>query len=58
MAGELGLDIYVLSLSSKGYAPYIWDLIRYSRFVILSMSDNTLATLMGGVPSRYARVFI
>ncbi|OCB87677.1 hypothetical protein A7U60_g5203 [Sanghuangporus baumii] len=34
LAGELGLDIYVLSLSSKG------------------MSDNTLATLMGGVPSR------
>ncbi|EJC99988.1 uncharacterized protein FOMMEDRAFT_22463 [Fomitiporia mediterranea MF3/22] len=34
LAGELGLDIYVVSLSSKG------------------MSDNTLATLMGGVPSR------
>ncbi|KAH8108653.1 P-loop containing nucleoside triphosphate hydrolase protein [Phellopilus nigrolimitatus] len=34
MAGELGLDIYVVSLSSKG------------------MSDNTLATLMGQVPSR------
>ncbi|KAJ7582059.1 P-loop containing nucleoside triphosphate hydrolase protein [Mycena floridula] len=34
LAGELGLDIYVVSLSSKG------------------MSDNTLTTLMGGVPSR------
>jgi chaperone BCS1 len=34
LAGELGLDIYVLSLSAKG------------------MSDNTLATLMGLVPSR------
>ncbi|KAF8159270.1 P-loop containing nucleoside triphosphate hydrolase protein [Crassisporium funariophilum] len=34
MAGELGLDIYVVSLSSKG------------------MSDNTLTTLMGHVPSR------
>ncbi|KAI0065513.1 P-loop containing nucleoside triphosphate hydrolase protein [Artomyces pyxidatus] len=34
MAGELGLDIYVVSLSSKG------------------MSDNTLTTLMGNVPSR------
>ncbi|KAH7890959.1 P-loop containing nucleoside triphosphate hydrolase protein [Phlebopus sp. FC_14] len=34
MAGELGLDIYVVSLSSKG------------------MSDNTLTTLMGLVPSR------
>lgn len=34
MAGELGLDIYVVSLSGKG------------------MSDNTLATLMGQVPSR------
>ncbi|KDQ61810.1 hypothetical protein JAAARDRAFT_31284 [Jaapia argillacea MUCL 33604] len=34
LAGELGLDIYVVSLSSKG------------------MSDNTLATLMGHVPSR------
>ncbi|KAG1789968.1 P-loop containing nucleoside triphosphate hydrolase protein [Suillus plorans] len=35
LAGELGLDIYVVSLSSKG------------------MSDNTLTTLMGHVPSRY-----
>ncbi|KAG6828504.1 hypothetical protein H0H92_007780 [Tricholoma furcatifolium] len=34
LAGELGLDIYVVSLSSKG------------------MSDNTLTTLMGQVPSR------
>ncbi|RPD73050.1 P-loop containing nucleoside triphosphate hydrolase protein [Lentinus tigrinus ALCF2SS1-7] len=34
LAGELGLDIYVVSLSSKG------------------MSDNTLTTLMGNVPSR------
>ncbi|KAH9958838.1 P-loop containing nucleoside triphosphate hydrolase protein [Russula dissimulans] len=34
LAGELGLDIYVVSLSSKG------------------MSDNTLSTLMGNVPSR------
>ncbi|KAF9068383.1 P-loop containing nucleoside triphosphate hydrolase protein [Rhodocollybia butyracea] len=34
LAGELGLDIYVVSLSSKG------------------MSDNTLTTLMGSVPSR------
>ncbi|KAF9224135.1 P-loop containing nucleoside triphosphate hydrolase protein [Gyrodon lividus] len=34
LAGELGLDIYVVSLSSKG------------------MSDNTLSTLMGHVPSR------
>ncbi|CAL1714014.1 unnamed protein product [Somion occarium] len=34
LAGELGLDIYVISLSSKG------------------MSDNTLANLMGNVPSR------
>ncbi|KAF8638406.1 hypothetical protein AX17_002231 [Amanita inopinata Kibby_2008] len=34
LAGELGLDIYVLSLSAKG------------------MSDNSLATLMGLVPSR------
>jgi len=34
LAGELGLDIYVVSLSSKG------------------MSDNTLTTLMGLVPSR------
>ncbi|KAF8513009.1 P-loop containing nucleoside triphosphate hydrolase protein [Hysterangium stoloniferum] len=34
LAGELGLDIYVVSLSSKG------------------MSDNTLSTLMGDVPSR------
>ncbi|KAF8634654.1 hypothetical protein AX15_000794 [Amanita polypyramis BW_CC] len=34
LAGEVGLDIYVLSLSAKG------------------MSDNTLATLMGLVPSR------
>ncbi|KAH9970951.1 P-loop containing nucleoside triphosphate hydrolase protein [Lactifluus volemus] len=34
LAGELGLDIYVVSLSSKG------------------MSDNTLNTLMGSVPSR------
>ncbi|PFH50949.1 hypothetical protein AMATHDRAFT_85429 [Amanita thiersii Skay4041] len=34
LAGELGLDIYVLSLSAKG------------------MSDNTLSTLMGLVPSR------
>ncbi|KAI4520984.1 P-loop containing nucleoside triphosphate hydrolase protein [Schizophyllum commune Tattone D] len=34
LAGELGLDIYVVSLSSKG------------------MSDNTLTTLMGHVPSR------
>lgn len=34
LAGELGLDIYVVSLSSKG------------------MSDNTLITLMGTVPSR------
>ncbi|CAK5273640.1 unnamed protein product [Mycena citricolor] len=33
LAGELGLDIYVVSLSSKG------------------MSDNTLTTLMGHVPS-------
>ncbi|KAF7356935.1 putative mitochondrial chaperone BCS1-B [Mycena venus] len=33
-AGELGLDIYVVSLSSKG------------------MSDNTLTTLMGHVPTR------
>jgi hypothetical protein len=32
--GELGLDIYVVSLSSKG------------------MSDNTLSSLMGDVPSR------
>ncbi|EJD48205.1 P-loop containing nucleoside triphosphate hydrolase protein [Auricularia subglabra TFB-10046 SS5] len=34
LAGELGLDIYVVSLSSKG------------------MSDNTLNSLMGRVPSR------
>ncbi|TDL26593.1 P-loop containing nucleoside triphosphate hydrolase protein [Rickenella mellea] len=34
LAGELGLDIYVVSLSMKG------------------MSDNTLQTLMGHVPSR------
>ncbi|KAF7317765.1 putative mitochondrial chaperone BCS1-B [Mycena kentingensis (nom. inval.)] len=34
LAGELGLDIYVISLSAKG------------------MSDNTLTTLMGNVPSR------
>jgi len=34
LAGELSLDIYVVSLSSKG------------------MSDNTLTTLMGHVPSR------
>ncbi|KAJ7065335.1 P-loop containing nucleoside triphosphate hydrolase protein [Mycena amicta] len=34
LAGELGLDIYVVSLSAKG------------------MSDNTLTTLMGNVPSR------
>ncbi|PCH36454.1 nucleoside triphosphate hydrolase protein [Wolfiporia cocos MD-104 SS10] len=34
LAGELGLDIYVVSLSSKG------------------MSDNTLSSLMGNVPSR------
>ncbi|KIJ55118.1 hypothetical protein M422DRAFT_151461 [Sphaerobolus stellatus SS14] len=34
LAGELGLDIYVVSLSSKG------------------MSDNTLSSLMGDVPSR------
>ncbi|KAF8721817.1 hypothetical protein AX14_010168 [Amanita brunnescens Koide BX004] len=34
LAGELSLDIYVLSLSAKG------------------MSDNTLTTLMGLVPSR------
>ncbi|KAG6836692.1 hypothetical protein H0H93_004803 [Arthromyces matolae] len=34
LAGELGLDIYVVSLSSKG------------------MSDNTLTTLMGHVPTR------
>ncbi|KAL0570944.1 hypothetical protein V5O48_011014 [Marasmius crinis-equi] len=34
LAGELGLDIYVVSLSAKG------------------MSDNTLSTLMGNVPSR------
>ncbi|KAA1470269.1 P-loop containing nucleoside triphosphate hydrolase protein [Dentipellis sp. KUC8613] len=34
LAGELNLDIYVVSLSSKG------------------MSDNTLTTLMGNVPSR------
>jgi len=34
LAGELGLDIYVVSLSSKG------------------MSDNTLTTLIGHVPSR------
>ncbi|KZP28643.1 P-loop containing nucleoside triphosphate hydrolase protein [Athelia psychrophila] len=34
LAGELGLDIYVVSLSAKG------------------MSDNTLTTLMGGVPTR------
>ncbi|KAF8585402.1 P-loop containing nucleoside triphosphate hydrolase protein [Ramaria rubella] len=34
LAGELGLDIYVVSLSSKG------------------MSDNTLGSLMGDVPSR------
>ncbi|KAI0091429.1 P-loop containing nucleoside triphosphate hydrolase protein [Irpex rosettiformis] len=34
LAGELGLDIYVVSLSSKG------------------MSDDTLAKLMGNVPSR------
>ncbi|KAF8336233.1 P-loop containing nucleoside triphosphate hydrolase protein [Amanita rubescens] len=34
LAGELGLDIYVLSLSAKG------------------MSDNTLTTLMGLVPTR------
>ncbi|QRV88583.1 mitochondrial chaperone BCS1 [Ceratobasidium sp. AG-Ba] len=34
LAGELGLDIYVASLSMKG------------------MSDNTLANLMGRIPSR------
>ncbi|KAJ7156894.1 P-loop containing nucleoside triphosphate hydrolase protein [Mycena crocata] len=34
LAGELGLDIYVVSLSAKG------------------MSDNTLTTLMGHVPTR------
>ncbi|KAN0124883.1 P-loop containing nucleoside triphosphate hydrolase [Russula decolorans] len=34
LAGELGLDIYVVSLSLRG------------------MSDNTLSTLMGNVPSR------
>ncbi|TFK73736.1 P-loop containing nucleoside triphosphate hydrolase protein [Pluteus cervinus] len=34
LAGELGLDIYVVSLSAKG------------------MSDNTLTTLMGNVPTR------
>ncbi|KAH9962650.1 P-loop containing nucleoside triphosphate hydrolase protein [Russula dissimulans] len=34
LAGELGLDIFVVSLSSKG------------------MSDDTLSTLMGNVPSR------
>ncbi|KAI0315045.1 P-loop containing nucleoside triphosphate hydrolase protein [Amylostereum chailletii] len=34
LAGELDLDIYVVSLSSKG------------------MSDNTLTTLMGSVPTR------
>ncbi|KAI9507948.1 P-loop containing nucleoside triphosphate hydrolase protein [Russula earlei] len=34
LAGELGLDIYVVNLSSKG------------------MSDETLMTLMGSVPSR------
>ncbi|EIM86939.1 P-loop containing nucleoside triphosphate hydrolase protein [Stereum hirsutum FP-91666 SS1] len=34
LAGQLNLDIYVVSLSSKG------------------MSDNTLNTLMGNVPSR------
>ncbi|KAG6381797.1 P-loop containing nucleoside triphosphate hydrolase protein [Boletus reticuloceps] len=38
LAGELGLDIYVVSLSSKG------------------MSDNTLTTLMGHVPSRSVNV--
>jgi chaperone BCS1 len=36
LAGELGLDIYVVSLSSKG------------------MNDNTLSSLVGNMPSRYA----
>ncbi|KAH9913084.1 uncharacterized protein BXZ73DRAFT_107061 [Epithele typhae] len=40
LAGELGLDIYVVSLSSKG------------QVVSRMMSDNTLTTLMGNVPSR------
>ena len=54
LAGELGLDIYVVSLSSKGYGvsrrrvPGLTHVCR-------SMSDDTLAKLMGNVPSRCAK---
>jgi hypothetical protein len=50
LAGELGLDIYVASLSSKGCVfvsfPLIIRLNSAHR-----MSDNTLMTLIGDIPS-------
>lgn len=55
LAGELGLDIYVVSLSSKGYVILLTDswLVEGADTTLCRMSDNTLASLMGNVPSRY-----
>jgi len=51
LAGELGLDIYVVSLSSKGFV--FGSFPSFNRLISgYRMSDNTLATLMGNVPSR------
>lgn len=52
LAGELGLDIYVISLSAKGCAdlPCLCSTPTYG--LLCSMSDNTLTNLMGHVPSR------
>lgn len=51
LAGELGLDIYVVSLSAKGI--YLCVDARFPLKPPLGMSDNTLSTLMGNVPSRF-----
>jgi len=53
LAGELGLDIYVVSLSSKGYGDnHTLNSVTLLTSPYRSMSDNTLTTLMGHVPTR------
>lgn len=52
VAGALGLDIYVISLSSKGYELVSRQPRRQRTDRLTRMNDTTLTNLMGRVPSR------
>ena len=65
LAGELGLDIYVVSLSMKGYVHIIVNFSSHGtrrRFHEITrafdrMNDNLLMNLMSRIPNRYVLRF-